>query len=539
MNRREFLQRTACTTAAAVAALSSGCVTSPGDARAAASGIPPFVLEEVTIAALQQGLLEGNYSAAELVRLYQGRIAAVDQQGPKLKAVLELNPEALAIAERLDAERHTKGPRGPLHGIPILIKDNIDTHDRMQTTAGSLALAGSIAPRDAFVVERLRAAGAVILGKTNLSEWANFRGGRSFSGWSARGGQTRNPYFTDRNPSGSSSGSAVATSANLCAASVGTETNGSIVSPASHCGIVGLKPTVGLVSRAGIIPIAATMDTAGPMTRTVADAAVLLGVLAGTDPRDAVTQNIPSGTPVEYTQFLEAGALRGARLGVLRSQFRLHSKVDPIMEGALSALKQNEAILVDASLPSLAGLSEARFQVMLYEFKAGLNDYFTALGPTAPVKSMEELIAFNERERARELPLFGQELLMEAAAKGPLTEPAYLAAKAKVKEWAAVLTRFMDELQVEALIAPTTGPAATIDYIHGERGLGGSSTPAATAGFPHITVPCGQLYGLPMGLSFYGRAWSEPRLLALAYAFEQHTKARIVPQFRRSLESAL
>ncbi|MCD6049237.1 MAG: gatA2 [Verrucomicrobia bacterium] len=538
MNRREFLQQTACATATGAAALSSGCTTSPSGSRLNTTAVPPFPLEEVTIAALQQGLLEGNYSTAELVRLYQGRIAAVDQQGPKLKAVLELNPDALSIAASLDAERATKGPRGPLHGIPILIKDNIGTHDLMQTTAGSLALAGSIAPRDAFIVERLRAAGAVILGKTNLSEWANFRGGRSISGWSARGGQTRNPYFTDRNPSGSSSGSAVATSANLCAAAIGTETNGSIVSPASHCGIVGLKPTVGLISRSGIIPIAASMDTAGPMTRTVADAAVLLSVLAGADPQDRATQTADVKIQADYTQFLDATALRGARLGVLRSSFRMHPKVDPVTDSALNVLQKNGAVLVDVSLPSLTGLSEARFQVMLYEFKAGLNNYFASLGPQASVKNLTELIAFNEKERARELAFFGQEILQEANGKGPLTDPSYLEAKAKLQEWRDVLTRFMDTNKVEAIIAPTAGPAATMDYIHGERGLGGSSTPAATAGFPHITVPCGNVYGLPVGLSFYGRAWSEPKLLALAYAFEQVAKARLIPQLHRSLELA-
>ncbi len=538
MNRRAFLHQTALISATTMAALSSGCVNSPSGSRLNTSAIPPFPLEELTIADLQQAMKAGKYSAVDLVKLYQARVSAIDQQGPKLKAVLELNPEALSIAASLDAERATKGPRGPLHGIPILIKDNIGTHDLMQTTAGSLALAGSIAPRDAFIVERLRAAGAVILGKTNLSEWANFRGGRSISGWSARGGQTRNPYFTDRGPSGSSSGSAVATSANLCAAAIGTETNGSIVSPASYCGIVGLKPTVGLISRTGIIPIAASMDTAGPMTRTVSDAAVLLGVLAGTDPQDRATQSADVKVYSDYTQFLDVTALRGTRLGILRSTFRMHPKVDPVTNAALATLQKSGAVLVDVTLPSLTGLSEARFQVMLFEFKAGLNDYFASLGPKAPVKNLGELIAFNEKERARELAFFGQEILQEANAKGPLTDVSYLEAKAKLQEWRDVLTRFMETNKVEALLAPTAGPAATIDYIHGERGLGGSSTPAATAGFPHITIPCGNVYDLPVGLSFYGRAWSEGKLLALAYAFEQATKARLIPRFHRSLELA-
>jgi amidase len=495
-------------------------------------------LEELTLAELQAGLAVGKFTAVELVRLYTERIRSLDQQGPSLKAVIELNPEAEAIAASLDAERLAKSTRGPLHGIPVLIKDNIDTHDRMRTSAGSLALTDSIAPRDAFLVERLRAAGAVILGKTNLSEWANFRGSRSISGWSARGGQTRNPYFTSHGPSGSSSGSAVAVSASFCAVAVGTETNGSIVSPASHCGIVGLKPTVGLISRTGIIPIAATMDTAGPMTRTVADAALLLGVLAGADPRDDATQPLSGKPPMDYTRFLDINALRGARLGVLRNSFRMHPKVDPAFAAALASLQQSGAELVVVSLPTLPGLNEARYQVMLYEFKAGLNAYFASLGAKAPVQDIEALIAFNERNKERELPFFGQEILLEAATKGPLTEPAYLAAKARVREWAKVFSAYLDEQRVEAIVAPTSGPAGALDYLHGDRSLGGSSTPAATAGFPHITVPCGQVYGLPVGLSFYGRAWSEPKLLALAYSFEQKTKARFVPKFQARMELA-
>lgn len=532
MNRREFLHRSGYASALALAALTPGCLTpSTGSA-------PAFPLEEMTLTELQQALSAGKFTSLELVRLYTERIRAVDQQGPSLKAVIEMNPEAESIAASLDAERLAKGARGPLHGIPIFLKDNIDTQDRMRTSAGSLALADSIAPRDAFLVERLRAAGAVILGKTNLSEWANFRGSRSISGWSARGGQTRNPYFTDHGPSGSSSGSAVAVSANFCAAAVGTETNGSIVSPASHCGVVGLKPTVGLISRSGIIPISATMDTAGPMTRTIADAALLLGVLAGADPRDDATQPRSSKPPVDYTQFLDANALRGARLGILRSSFRMHPKVDPTFAAALVNLQQSGAELVDVSLPSVAGLNEARYQVMLYEFKAGLNAYFASLGSTAPVRDIQALIAFNEKNKERELPFFGQEILLAAATKGPLTEPAYLEAKARVREWAKVFSTYMDEQRVEAIVAPTSGPAGALDYIHGDRSLGGSSTPAATAGFPHITVPCGQVYGLPVGLSFYGRAWSEPKLLALAYAFEQKTKARRVPKFQARMELA-
>ncbi len=536
MNRRDFLQRVGLASASVAVTFSSGCVSTGSHPSAS---LPAFPLEEATIAELQDGLSSGKYSAVELVRLYQARIEALDRQGPKLKAVLELNPDALTIAASLDAERQAKGSRGPLHGIPILIKDNIDTHDRMQTTAGSLALAGSIAPRDAFIVERLRNGGAIILGKTNLSEWANFRGNRSISGWSARGGQTRNPYFLDRGPSGSSSGSAVATSANLCAAAVGTETNGSIVSPASYCGIVGFKPTVGLVSRTGIIPIASSMDTAGPMTRTVADAAALLSALAGPDARDAATQ-VPTATlHADYTRFLNTTDLRSARLGIVRSMFTMHPLVDPVFDAVLKTLRQQNVKLVDnIAIPSINGLGSSRYLVMLYEFKAGLNAYFASLGSNAPVKSLDELIAFNDRERERELPFFGQETLREAAAMGPLTDAAYVESKALLARFASQLTSVMDQQQVDVLIAPTAGPAGVLDHIHGDRSMGGSSTPAATAGFPHITVPCGNVHGLPVGFSFFGRAWSEPTVLSLAHAFEQLLKARIVPKFQRTLELA-
>lgn len=520
-------------------AMSSGCLTPPGGSNAASPSIPPFEIEEWTIAELQQAMKQGTHSSVDLVKLYCGRIDALDHKGPKLKAVLELNPEALSIAASLDEERQTKGARGPLHGVPVLIKDNIDTHDRMQTTAGSLALSGSIAPRDAFLVERLRAAGAVILGKTNLSEWANFRGNRSISGWSGRGGQTRNPYFTTYSPSGSSSGSAVAVSANMCAAAIGTETNGSIVSPASYCGIVGFKPTVGLVSRTGIIPIAASMDTAGPMSRTVSDAAALLGVIAGQDERDPATQVPKAHFESNYTRYLKTADWRSLNLGIVRSMFPLHPLVQPVFEKVITALQEAGARMQDGvSLPTLAGLGSARYDVMLYEFKAGLNAYFASLGSSAPVKSIDELIAFNERERARELQFFGQETLIEASKKGPLMDSGYLEAKAILTRYASLLTGTMDGRGVDVLIAPTSGPAGALDYIHGDRGLGGSSTPAATAGFPHITVPCGDVQGLPVGFSIFGRAWTEPLVLAVGYAFEQLLKARILPKFQSSLDLA-
>ena len=535
MKRRDFLRRTAIGgSALLITRTLSGATTKTGTAPTRRHNRKSFVPEERTVAELQRGIASGRFTAAALVRRYLKRIEEVDRNGPRLKAVIELNPDALAIAGALDKERRAKGPRGLLHGIPVLIKDNIDTHDRMTTTAGSLALAGSIAPRDSFLVERLRAAGAVVLGKTNLSEWANFRGSRSISGWSGRGGLTRNPYAVDRSPSGSSSGSAAGVSASLCAVAIGTETDGSIVSPSSYCGVVGLKPTVGLVSRSGIIPIAASQDTAGPIARNVADAAALLGALTGVDSRDAATEASAGKAQSDYTQFLDAMALRGARIGVARNFFGWHPRVDGVMEAALDTMRQAGAVLVDpASLPSRQGLGDAEHQVMLYEFKAGLNAYFASLGSDAPVKSLKELIEFNERNRDRELPFFGQETLAEAEAKGPPADQAYLDARTKCLKWAREdgIDATMDKHQLDAIIAPTTGPAHTLDLIVGDRGLGGSSSYAAVAGYPTLTVPAGNIFGLPMGISFFGRAWSEPKLLAISYAFEQATQARRTPQF--------
>jgi amidase len=540
MNRRAFIRRTALGASALAAATTfSGCTTRPGAASAARAGGKQFALEELTVLDLQRGMTSGRFTSAGLVREYLKQIDKLDRHGPRLNSVIELNPDALAIAKALDHERKTKSSCGPLHGIPILIKDNIDTHDRMTTTAGSLALAGSIAPRDSFLAERLRAAGVVILGKTNLSEWANFRGDRSISGWSGRGRLTRNPYAIDRSTSGSSSGSAAAVSASLCAVAIGTETDGSIVSPSSYCGAVGIKPTVGLVSRSGIIPISASQDTAGPIARTVADAAALLGAMTGVDPRDAATDASAGKARSDYTGFLDPAALRGARIGVARNFFGWHPRVDQVMEAALAAMRREGAVLVDpASLPSHEKLGNAEHQVMLYEFKAGLNAYFASLGLAAPVKSLKDLIAFNERNRDREMPFFGQEILIDAEAKGPPTEPAYLEARAKCVKWARDdgIDALMDKHQLEAIIAPTTGPAHTLDLINGDRGLGGSSTYAAVAGYPDITVPVGNIFGLPMGISFFGRAWSEPKLIALSYAFEQATRARTTPRFLPTAE---
>ena len=531
MDRRRFLEYAAASGTLAALGRATPVPTARWVERAAA---PPFELEEATLADLQAGMTAGKYSARSLVTAYLERIGQLDRQGPALHAVLETNPEALAQAAALDAERKAKGVRGPLHGIPVLLKDNVATRDRMQSTAGSLALVGATPARDAFLVERLRAAGAVLLGKANLSEWANFRSTHSSSGWSGRGGQCRNPYALDRTPSGSSSGSAVAVAANLCPVAIGSETDGSIVSPANCCSIVGIKPTLGLVSRAGVIPIAHNQDTAGPMARTVADAAALLGALTGVDPQDDATAASAGQARGDYTGALDPNGLQGARLGVCRSHFMGYSPAtDALMETALDVLKRLGAIVVDPADITTAGqFDDTEFSVLLYEFKADLNRYLAAWVPGAGAKTLEDLIAFNEHAKDREMPYFGQEIFVQAQAKGPLTDQDYLRALDKNHLLARTqgIDAVMAEHHLDALIAPTGGPPALIDLVNGDPGGGGSfSTPAAVAGYPHVTVPLGYVAGLPVGLSFVGRPWSEGPLIRLAYAFEQATKARRMP----------
>jgi amidase len=511
------------------AVLAAGC-TSPSRAPAPA---PAFALEELTLHDLQDAMAAGRYTSRQLVELYLQRIDAIDRGGPGLRSIGETNPDALRIADELDAERRQRGPRGPLHGIPIVVKDNIDTGDRMATTAGSLALDGTTAPRDAFVVERLRAAGAVILGKTNLSEWANFRSKHSSSGWSARGGQVRNPYVLDRNPCGSSSGSGAAVAANLAVVAVGTETDGSVVCPASVNGIVGIKPTIGLVSRAGIIPIAHSQDTAGPMARTVTDAAILLTAMSGHDPRDPVTERA-GGRTQDYAASLDAEALKGARIGVSRAvHFGYSPAADRLIEAAVDAMKARGAVVVDpVEIPNLGRLDACEMQVLLYEFKADLNAYLGSR-PGTRVRSLADLIAFNSRERARELPFFGQDLFEDAEKKGPLTTPEYRTNLANCQRWAGPegIDAVMEKHRLDALVAPMTGPAWPTDHLNGDHVLGASSTIAAVAGYPHVVVPAGDVSGLPVDISFFGRAWSEATLIRLAYAFEQATHHRHVPRF--------
>lgn len=536
LNRREFIGAGAMGTAAAAA--TAACRTEPPPAAEAnLPSISPFELDEVSILELQGRMDSGQETARAIVEKYLRRIEEIDRRGPSLRSVIEINPDALSIADALDRERRDAGARGPLHGIPILLKDNIDTADRMTTTAGSLALEGSIAARDSFVARKLREAGAVLLGKTNLSEWANFRSTRSTSGWSGRGGLTRNPYSLDRNPCGSSSGSGVAVSANLCSAAIGTETDGSIVCPSNANGIVGIKPTVGLVSRTGIIPISHSQDTAGPMARTVADAVAVLGALTGVDPDDPHTEAGQGRSHTDYSRFLDPSGLRGARIGLVRRLLGFHPAVDGIVDDAVAAMRSLGAVVLDpADIPAWGQWSESEREVLYYEFKAGLNAYLAQLGGSPRVNSLKDLIRFNEENGDREMPYFGQEHFIQAQAKGPLTDKRYRDALARNHRLSREegIDRVMDEHRLDALLAPTGGPAWVTDLVNGDSYGGGSSGGAAVSGYPNITVPAGFVHGLPVGISFFGRAWSEGTLIQLAYAFEQSTQVRRPPQFRPS-----
>jgi len=541
--RRRFLQ-TGLLGGVAVAAgpvLHTAFGVSRGKAAAAeAADVSAFELDEITIGELQDGMKSGKFTARSIAEKYLARIAAVDKSGPMVNSVIETNPDALEIAEALDKERKEKGVRGPLHGIPVLIKDNIATADRMQTTAGSLALVGSKPPADAFIAQKLRAAGAVILGKTNLSEWANIRSNHSISGWSGRGGQTKNPYALDRNPCGSSSGTGAGISANLATIGIGTETDGSIVCPSSANGLAGIKPTVGLVSRSRIIPISHSQDTAGPMCRTVRDAAILLGALTGMDPSDRATAASDGKSFQDYTQFLNADGLRGARIGVLRKAFGFNPAVDKLMDGALEVMKKQGATLVDpVEIETSGKFGETEFLGFMYELKADLNAYLAWLGPNAPVKTLKDVIEFNEKNAAKEMPYFGQENFLKAEEKGPLSAKEYVEAMAKNRELAGKqgIDATMDKHKLDAIVAPTGGPAWLTDIVNGDSFGGGSSEFAAVAGYPNVNVVAGFSYGLPVGISFFGRAWSEPVLIKLAYAFEQATKFRKAPRFLPHVES--
>jgi len=530
LNRREFVRNT-------LAAGASATLVAPFDqkrASTAASRPKPFELDEITITEMQNDMNSGRFTARSMAEKYLTRINEIDKRGPRINSVIEINPDALRIADALDKERKSKGARGPMHGIPILIKDNIDTADRMMTTAGSLALEGSIAARDAFVVQKLREAGAVIIGKTNLSEWANIRSSHSTSGWSGRGGQTVNPYALDRNPCGSSSGSGAAVSANLCAVAVGTETDGSVVCPASVNGIVGIKPTLGLVSRSGIIPIAHSQDTAGPMARTVTDAAILLSAMVGIGPRDGITAEISGRAERDYTQFLDPKGLQGARLGVVRKLFGFNDMIDEAMNTAIAAMKGAGAVIIDpVEIEAIGKIDESEMEVLLTELKADLNAYLAQLGPKMRVKTLKDLIDFNERNKQKEMPYFAQDLFIKAESKGPLTGKEYQEALAKNRKMTREegIDAALDKFQLDALIAPTGGSAWPNDYVNGDHALGNGSQLAAVAGYPNINVPAGFVFGLPFGVSIFGKAYTEPKLLKIAYAFEQTTKFRKAPQF--------
>ncbi|WP_347160146.1 amidase [Pontibacter chitinilyticus] len=542
MDRRNFIRSGSLAgialSAFTLESCSKGTSGATENEKAAATGTglsEGFELNEATINGLQQKMQSGQLTSEAITKLYLDRIKAIDQNGPKINSVIEVNPDAVSIAEQMDKERKSGRIRGPLHGIPVLIKDNIDTADKMQTTAGALALEGNIASTDAFIVKQLREAGAVILGKTNLSEWANFRSTRSSSGWSSRGGQTRNPYVLDRSPCGSSAGSGVAVAANLCTVAVGTETDGSIVCPSAVNSVVGIKPTVGLVSRSGIIPISSTQDTAGPMARTVTDAAILLGVLAGTDPKDAVTKESNGKSYTGYTQFLDANSLQGKRIGIEKTFIKGHEGVDVLLQKALDTLRSKGATIVEVEVvDKINKLGEDEFKVLQYEFKEGVDKYLA--GANAKVKSLQDVIDFNKAHEKEAMPYFKQETLESSESLEGISPEVYREAQQKnLTTSRQIIDDVLKANNLDAISGPTYGPSWCIDVINGDSFSGyGLSTPAAISGYPHITVPLGAVQGLPIGLSFFGGAYTEPKLIGIAYAYEQATHNRIVPTFIRS-----
>ena len=537
MKRRDFLTGTTLATVGLATLFVEGCNNTTKnieDDSIQSDGTIPFDLDEETISSLSKKLALATYSSQQLVELYLKRIENIDKSGPKLNSIIELNPDANSIAKQMDNERKDGKIRGPLHGIPILLKDNIDTADKMQTTAGSLAMIGNFASNDAFIVKKLRDAGAIIIGKTNLSEWANFRSTQSSSGWSSRGGQTKNPYFLDRNPCGSSAGSGAAVAANLCVVAVGTETDGSIVCPASVNGVVGIKPTVGLVSRSGIIPISQTQDTAGPMARTVKDAAILLGVLAGMDGTDSVTSESNGKSFADYTQFLNSNALKGKRIGIEKKPQGNNQFINLLLKNAIELLKQKGAIIVEIDyISKFDALSEAEFEVLQYEFKEGLNYYLSKA--KAKVKTLENVIDFNKSNEDKAMPYFKQEILESSNLKTGLKDQKYIDAFTKSHIGSKkILDSVFLENKLDAICGITMGPACSIDLIYGDRWGYSMTMPAAASGYPHITIPGGKVYDLPVGISFYGLAYSEPKLLGIAYAYEQASKHRVKPTFKKS-----
>lgn len=537
MNRRKFVNTSL---ACALASQEPPADAQPPEPQGADRAQPDaFELDEKTIDDLASMMKNGRYTARRLTELYLARIESTNRQGPMLAAVIEADPDAIAVADALDLERQQKGVRGPLHGIPVLIKDNVGTADRTHTSAGSLALADWIPPKDAFLIRRLREAGAVILGKANMSEWAFWRSSRGVSGWSARGGQARNPYALDRNPSGSSGGSGVAVSGNLCSVAVGSDTGGSITYPASANGVVGIRPTLGLISRAGVIPVSETQDTAGPMARTVREAAIVLGAMTGVDPEDKATQGSAGKSYRDYTQFLTAGGLRGARIVVAREYFGIHAGTDQVIERCLDLLKNEGAVLIDQP-DRLGGGSYQRdmLEVFFYDFKADINEYLSKLPARFPVRSLADLIAFNEKNKDREMPYFGQDLLEKSLERGPRTDKRYQEARAKCLRLGRTegIDAVLSKHQAIAIVAPSLTPAFLTDWITGDGFSSACTIPACVSGYPHITIPAGFVHGLPVGLSFFGAAWSEPVLLRLAYGFESVNKARQKPSFAPTVD---